>query len=352
MRFLKPAVIPQESYPALCAAIKSTTAPDQRILFISDRTAEVANINEALSPRLHVVSALSQESYLDPYTVGQTQATTWHGYYVPTTGEVFSAGDKVKEAAFDGIAQHVIVGFSDIRQFIYDMDVGQALPVYDLYAAVHVDISNENMLNLKRVASQMFSPNAACQRYGGSIDNIAVGIRNYAKWKQEYLTALAANPETKMEDIQRVSGADPFNDREVFELLTMFIFTWLRATMITDFIDAKRRAKTPEEQRAITNSLVLRWWRREAEDRFTYSELFELAMKNIFARSFAMECGIVDFSGQKEMVADYSVETLVGFYESIIQMKDSLRGKLLSTPYGNGNARELARKVCADIIRA
>ena len=80
MRFLKPAVIPQESYPALCAAIKSTTAPGSRILFISDRTAEVANINEALSPRLHVVSALSQDSYLDPYAVGQTQATTWGAY--------------------------------------------------------------------------------------------------------------------------------------------------------------------------------------------------------------------------------------------------------------------------------
>ena len=349
MRYLERSVLPPVAYPALCDAIKASVA-GQRILFISDRSDEIANVTEALSPRLHVVSAMDPQGYLDPYTVERTQANSWHGYFLPRTCEVFSAGDKVKVAAHEGEAQSFIVSFSDIRQFIYNIDVGQALPVYDLFAANRIELSNERLLDLKRLAAKMFSPNAACQRYAGCIDNIAVAIRNHAKWKREYLEALAANPETKETDIQRVNGTDPHNSREVFELLTLFVFTWLRATMITDYIDAKRRAKTEEENRAITNALVLRWWRREAEDRFTHDEMFELAMKNIFARSFAMECGITEFSGWAAPSVDYSVETLVGFYESIIQMKDNLRGKLLSTPYGVGNARELAREVCINII--
>lgn len=350
-RYLEGAVIPPTAYEKLFQAIKETV-PNQNILFVSDRTDEIAHVNEALDARIHVVSCMPAEAYIDPYTVPATQATSWYGYYVPSTGEIFSAGNKEKESAFADEAKLFVVGFYDIRNFIYSIDTGMAMPVYDLFACQRVGISAENLLGLKRFAAMKFSPNAACQRYSGAIDSIAVAIRNHAKWKESFIAALEENPSADPKDFPPITGADPRNSAEVFELLTLFIFTWLRASMITDYIDGKRKAVTKEQQQAVTNELILRWWRKEAEDRFTLEEMFEKAAKNIFVRGFLAETGITDFTGVKENYVDYTPAQLYGFYDSIVQMKDSLRGKLLSTPYGTGYGRDEARAVCASIINS
>ena len=95
-RYLKPTPFDSSMFGTLAEAI-TRTSPDICIHLISDRTNEIANLEDAINPRYHALVSWPLDKYLSPFMLEQETRGQWSGYYDPENRTIQSVSELKKE---------------------------------------------------------------------------------------------------------------------------------------------------------------------------------------------------------------------------------------------------------------
>lgn len=358
-RYLKPVPFGAEHFNTLAAAVKRTL-PHVTIHLIADRSNEIANMEEAMSPPYHITASWPLPKYLSPFMQEEESNGLWSGYYNPKTHEIKSTTelkdpDTVEWTAFSAT-------FSDIRRFIYDMIRGASFPIYDLFATpdsfLEHDDDNSHLSRkeiakkLTALAGKSYSIRSAMGRYTGSLDGLTTKLIRTVEYYGRRDAALAADPMTDLTQIRPISFDVPTNSQEVYEVMSIFVATWLRSNLVFKFLDARRKAKTDDEFNTIQNELVSKWWNRDNTP-YSDDELFQLATKNLLMRGFLVASQVKDIRGlgYTEGV-NYGTPELLELIEAMQTITNDLRTRIGNIPAAKGDHHAEAVKTCYDIISA
>ena len=357
VRYLKPVPFGSENYHRLAAAIKRTS-PQLTIHLISDRTNEIVNMEEAMAPRYQAVGSWPVEKYLSPFMSPEESNGVWRGFYHPESHEIKSSAE-LKSADQDGWIEFAC-GFIDIRHFIYDMTRGVTFPIYDLFAVPDCFLDGydddclisrrEVVSKLRALAGKCYSVRSAMGRYTGSLDGLFTKIKRTIEYYDRRDAAIAADPLVDLKTVRPISYDVPTNSAEVYEVLSIFVGTWLRANLVFKFLDARRKAKTDDEFSTVQNELVTRWWRRD-ENSYTDDELFQFATKNLLMRSFLVASQVKDIRGVGYTPGlEYSTDDLAELVEAMASITNDLRARIGDIPASRSNHNAEAISLCYEII--
>lgn len=358
-RYLKPTPFGSSMFGTLAEAI-TRTSPDICIHLISDRTNEIANLEDAINPRYHALVSWPLDKYLSPFMLEQETRGQWSGYYDPENHTIYSVSELKKEDR-DGMLD-VAVNITDIRQFIYAIVRGEAMPVYDIFATPKsfLDIPNpHSQFNRQEVKRQLidlvrecYSIDGAMRRYTGSLDMLATKIKRTIEYYQRLDHVRKTDPSYDLSTVRPVSYDVPTNSYEVYEVLSIFVATWARAHLVFRYLDSKRKTESMAESSRMENELISRWWNQD-NNPYTDEELFGFAMKNLLMRSFIVAGQVTDIRGigYKEDI-HYTIEDLAELTEAMLSIVNDLTSRIGRIPPKRGDYREQATKLCRDIVSA
>lgn len=358
-RYLKPAPFGTEHFSTLANAVKRTL-PHVTIHLIADRSNEISNMEEATSPPYHITASWPMAKYLSPFMQEEESNGVWSGHYNKLTHEIKSTNELKDPDTTEWVAFRA--SFSDIRRFIYDMIRGASFPIYDLFATPDSFLAcddDNSLLSRKEIAKRLtalagksYSLRSAMGRYTGSLDGLATKLSRTVEYYNRKAEALADNPLADLTKIRPISHDVPTNSQEVYEVMSIFVATWLRSNLVFKFLDARRKAKTDDEFATIQNELVIKWWNRDNSP-YTDDELFQFATKNLLMRGFLQASQVKDIRGLGYTEnLEYDANTLLELVEAMQTITNDLRTRIGNIQSSGGNHHAEAVKVCYDIISA
>ena len=361
--------ITPDLYEKLIEAMKEDL-PTIIPLMISDRTDEIASIPEAMTTRINVVTKMQLHDYINPYLLTAETCRAWNGFIDHNTGEIKSASELSKAVWRQNPQNNNItrftVSFMDIRNFVYEIELGNSQVIYDLFASKFYELSKAHCTALRAHAGKVFSIQSIYSRYIGGLDGILARISNYRIFLQQRANVIKTNSSSdnlqeSLDEIRPAASDIPYNNYELKELFTLFISTWVRANMVMRFIVGRRDAKTDEEKYAVKNELILNWWYKESPERYTKSDLFTFAMRNLFLSNIAHRTGVssIDYDGGAysgkalpETLKEHEVmiDDLMSYIEAMTMVINDIRSRAGNVPPSRTIVREDTVKLVEEIV--